>query len=488
MLPILPEVFFVFAYVLTFSLIFLSPLLIRIRFFSGIKQKAPVMSGSFFYVSLLILFFYFVLKVTSIFSAGLYFFDTFRLTSGVVLYQAVVILLSILVSLFLNNRREHSPEFWLVFLIFVLSNVVLPAVTDLIGLYLLFELQGFTSYILATLDRSRVLAVEAGLKYFVLGAFVSGFLLFGIALFYLVFGTTNLVDATLLSFGLVYNTTALFSLVLIIGAVFFKLSAFPFHIWVADVYSGISLSALISFVAIPKLALWGFLSFGIFPLLKVSSVFEFSFNVVSAFGLGGVLFGAFGAVFQDDIKKFLAYSSIANVGYMLLAYSTGSFEGLFSLIFYVILYAIMVIIFVGLVYSFEVPSTKGSSYRSLMSLLRSLRVSYPVVAFFFVFLLFSMAGIPPLLGFFPKASVITSLWFSNMYFTAVIAGVITASSAMYYTVLFVNAYLLPSVSRVVSLKPFAVFVSMLFGWFNVFYVFFHPLIVDFIWFVVFSSL
>lgn len=492
---IVPEAFFLVSYLVLFLLVFFSPLLLRLRITSSSgynyisELRTPNLSRPAFVLSFLILIIYGMLKMyTPIEKTEFIFFDTFRLSLGVVYFQFIIILFSIFIAFILqsNNNKKLSLEFWMVYLLFVFSCVVLPSACEFIGIYLLFELQSFCSYILAALNRERALSVEAALKYFILGAFISGFLLFGISLLYLAFGTTKVFDMVLLSYGLEPTLFIVLGLILVIGAFFFKLAAFPFHMWVSDVYSGVTLSVLLVLVILPKMSIWGSIVFQIHHVLVLSSFFEYTSFTLSFFGLLGVVFGSLGAVFQQDFKKFIAYSSISNMGYIVLIFSTGLASSLYIIIYYVVVYSFLLLNLFSLVYALSFMTTDQKLYLSITSILTFFFRTHKIYGFLFSILLFSMAGVPPLMGFFPKFYVISGLWEAGNFTFAILAALASVFSATYYSVFFVRVYFskeaIPSfiVKESSALTLFTALTLI-----NIFYLLFHDFVSLVIWLITF---
>lgn len=489
---IIPEIFFLISYLVLFILVFFTPLGIRLRVTSSTgynytsELRTPKLFRPAFALSLLILVIYAVLKLhTPIDKTEFIFFDTFRLSLGVVYFQGVIILFSIFIAFVLQSCNVKLPlEFWLVYLLFVFSCTVFPSVCEFIGVYLLFELQSFCSYVLAALNRDKPLSVEAALKYFVLGAFISGFLLFGISLLYLAFGTTKIFDIILLSYGLEPTLFVILGLVFLVGALLFKLAAFPFHMWAVDVYAGVTLSVLLVLTILPKLSIWGFFVFQLYHMLGISSFFDYTGLPLAFFGISGVIFGSLGAVFQQDFKKFIAYSGISNMGYVVLIFSTGLASSLFVILYYVLVYSFLLLSLFSLVYVVYAASEKQVMYLSIPNALALLFRTHKVYGLLFSLLLFSMAGVPPLMGFFPKFYVISGLWESGNSVFAILTALVSILSAAYYSVLFVRLYFVkdPLPSFIVKDSPaLTLFVTC--ALVNLFYITFQDFVVLFVWFL-----
>lgn len=311
----------------------------------------------------------------------------------------------------------------------LIAMLVLVTTSDFIMAYLAVELQSLVFYVLAASNRVSSESTEAGLKYFLLGGFVSSLMLFGISSIYLSSGSVELPALFLLmqdgSFSL--NSTLILGLSFFSVALLFKLSAFPFHSWTPDVYDGSPLVITAFFSVVPKLSILAFLthlSYFVFSNLSVEWGNFLSF--VSAFT---IIIGTFGAIYQTRLKRLLAYSTISHVGFALLGVSTLSVSGFDSSIFYVVTYSLtnMVIFFI-LIGSYS----KNSFHLETIDDLKNLSNSSPISAFSLSILLLSLAGVPPLAGFFSKYFILMSLIDSSSYTLAVIAVLLSVVSAYYY--------------------------------------------------------
>jgi NADH-quinone oxidoreductase subunit N len=311
------------------------------------------------------------------------------------------------------------------------SMVILLSSSDFIVSYLAIELQSLVFYILAASNRHSPLSTEAGLKYFVLGAFVSGLMLFGIATIYLSLGTVEF-HAVRTLFGNP-NLTAIFflGLAFFISAILFKLSAFPFHSWTPDVYAGSPLPVTAFFSVVPKLAVLTFLV-RLYNSVFAVALADWNFLFI-LLGLGTLTVGTFGALYQSTFKRLLAYSTISHVGFMVLGFSTGLFSGLVGSLTYVLIYSLTNLGIFGLLLSLRSRFTnEGDFYIDNIADLRTLFNTSPVLSFLLALFLLSLSGIPPLAGFFGKYSVLISLVEARLYTVAVLAVLIAFVSAYYY--------------------------------------------------------
>jgi NADH-quinone oxidoreductase subunit N len=307
---------------------------------------------------------------------------------------------------------------------------------DFVSFYLALELQSLSFYILATFKKDSAFSTESGLKYFILGALSSGFLLFGMSLIYGSVGSTNfeviLKSLVLLDYNDIFTDG--FTARVIIGSVFilisilFKLTAAPFHMWAPDVYEGAPTTVSIIFASVPKLALFVVL-LKVFYLLFYDFIFFWQHEILFC-SLISILVGTFSALRQTKIKRFLAFSSVTHVGFLLIAFSTGTLEGVGSLFFYMIIYIVMTLNAWSIVLLLEYRN-KGSRLRYITDL-QNLSKTNPVISFTLAMNLFSMAGVPPLAGFFAKMYIFFAGLEVSLNLIVIVGIVISVISAFYY--------------------------------------------------------
>jgi len=319
----------------------------------------------------------------------------------------------------------------------LMGMLVITEAADFIIFYLALELQSLSFYVLTASKRYSNLSIEAGLKYFILGSLASGFLLFGISIIYGYTGTTNLLDLNTLTINnpdSIVNGFQLGLLFIFMG-VAFKLPAAPLHNWAPDVYNGASTIVTSFFVLVPKLPMIAFLTYltyFTFPLFSYYWSYLFTF-----FGFTSLIVGCFGALYQTNIKRFIAYSTINHIGFILLALSTGTVDGISAAFFYVIIYVLMNIgFFAALLGVRKIFGIKMVLLEDFFALHRS----YPLVAVGMATILFSMAGIPPLMGFFSKFYVINALVQNYEYLQAVVVVLVSVISCVYYIRLVKNMF------------------------------------------------
>jgi len=243
------------------------------------------------------------------------------------------------------NKFEfiNGFEFIVLILLTVVGALLLTSSYDLISMYLAIELQSFCSYIIASFKRNSEFSAEAGLKYFILGAFSSGFLLFGCALVYGFTGTTNYEQLSMLFFG-TYSSNMSFNGVLvgvtfILISILFKLSAAPFHIWSPDIYEGSPTIVTAFFAIVPKIGLFALAVRLFFHALYGLFIPWQEFIIFAS--ISSMCIGSFGAIWQIKLKRLLAFSAISHVGYMLIGLCCSSTESIYALFFYSIVYIIM---------------------------------------------------------------------------------------------------------------------------------------------------
>jgi NADH-quinone oxidoreductase subunit N len=314
----------------------------------------------------------------------------------------------------------------------VFAILVLISANDLVTVYLSIELQSLCLYVLAAFKRTSQFSSEAGLKYFVLGAFSSSILLFGMSLLYGFSGSTNFSEIsqiTISTLNLQDNLPYAFQLgfIFLLCGFLFKLTAVPFHVWSPDVYEGSPLVTTIFFSTIPKLAIFGF-----FTKILFTTFFSLYFlwqPLLSTIAALTIIFATLAALYQKKIKRFLAYTSINHVGYMLMGLSTGTLTGLHSFFLYIIIYLLTMFTFFGIFLSLKKKNNKNLIY--LTDLLFMDKI-HPINKLVLILSLFSMAGIPPLIGFFSKFYIFFAAIETKYYFLVIIAIICSTLSAFYY--------------------------------------------------------
>jgi len=333
--------------------------------------------------------------------------------------------LTLLISTnYLKTFKIFKIEYPILILSSVLGMMVMISSNDLIVFYMGLELQSLALYVLATFNRDQLKSSEAGLKYFVLSALSSGLLLYGCSLIYGFTGSTNFnVIANQLNSS-EYMIT--FGIVFILVGLAFKISAVPFHMWAPDVYEGSPTSVTLFFTMVPKIAaLTVFIRFLYVPFLNLIDQWQMILIFLS---IASMLFGAIAAIGQTNIKRLIAYSSIGHIGYTLAGLATGTNDGIQSSVIYITIYIIMNL---GL-FSCLLMMKRNNKYYENIEDLSGLSKNHPLLSFSLLIILFSLAGIPPLAGFFAKFYIFKSVLEQSMYFLAIVGLLSTVIAAFYY--------------------------------------------------------
>ena len=327
-------------------------------------------------------------------------------------------------SNYLKIFNIFKIEYSILILSSVLGMMIIISANDLIVFYMGLELQSLALYVLATFNRDQLKSSEAGLKYFVLSALSSGLLLYGCSLIYGFTGSTNFnVIANQLNSS-EYMIT--FGIVFILVGLAFKISAVPFHMWAPDVYEGSPTSVTLFFTMVPKIAaLTVFIRFLYVPFLNLIDQWQMILIFLS---IASMLFGAIAAIGQTNIKRLIAYSSIGHIGYTLAGLATGSNDGIQSSVIYITIYIIMNL---GL-FSCLLMMKRNNKYYENIEDLSGLSKNHPLLSFSLLIILFSLAGIPPLAGFFAKFYIFKSVLEQSMYFLAIVGLLSTVIAAFYY--------------------------------------------------------
>jgi len=325
---------------------------------------------------------------------------------------------------YIKNNNIDKIEYPIIILASTLGMILMISSYDLIIFYLSLELQSICLYILASFKREDLRSTEAGLKYFILSALASGILLYGCSLIYGFTGSTNF---EVISTNLVEsNTGAVFGIVFIIVALAFKVSVVPFHMWTPDVYEGSPTSVTSFFALVPKIAAISvFIRFMYVPFVNVIDQWQI---IIVFLSIGSMILGAFAAIGQSNIKRLIAYSSIGHMGYALAGLATGTNAGIQSTIIYLTIYLVMNLGVFGCIFMMK----RENIFYENINELSGLSKNHPILAFSFLIMLFSLAGIPPLAGFFAKFYIFMAVIEVKMFALAIIGLVTTVISAFYY--------------------------------------------------------
>lgn len=342
---------------------------------------------------------------------------SYMLTNSYSLSSIKIFILLISIFFIFNN---YKFEFTLLISSSILGMILLISSSNFLALYLALELQSLSSYLLAAYKKDSPFSTEAGLKYFILGALASGLILFGISLIYGFTGLINFEDLKLLSS---FSIGSIFGFIFLIIGFLFKLAVVPFHSWLPDVYEGSPTKVMAFFATIPKLPL-------LIIFIKLSHItFNLAINywqpLLIITSISSIIIGSLGALFQKKIKRFFAYSTIANIGFVFMGLSNGTIEGIESAIVYSIIY---IITNLGV---FTILLSINKDNFSLSDL-QSISKNNPLLAISFCILLFSTAGLPPLAGFLGKLEIFKATLSESLYLLVFIAIIISVISTAYY--------------------------------------------------------
>ncbi len=315
-------------------------------------------------------------------------------------------------------------EYPILILSAILGMMVMISSNDLIVFYLGLELQSLALYVLASFNRDNILSSESGLKYFVLSALSSGLLLYGCSLIYGFSGSTNFTFISSLTSNI--ENGVIFGLVFIIVGLAFKISAVPFHMWAPDVYQGSPTSVTLFFAALPKVAaLTVFIRFLYIPFVNLIDNWQ---TIIVFISISSMIFGAVAAIGQSNLKRLIAYSSIGHMGYALAGLASGTNQGVQSSVTYISIYLVMTLAFFSCLFMMR----KKNIFYEKIEDLSGLSSNHPILSICLLIVLFSLAGIPPLAGFFAKFYIFMAVIEQSMYFLAIVGLLSTVVAAFYY--------------------------------------------------------
>jgi proton-translocating NADH-quinone oxidoreductase chain N len=446
-------------------------------------------------LSLCSLFLTFLLLFNQPISLGTFFYHSW-ITDSFTSFLKVIVLSSsfLVITMSLTYVKEiqiYTFETLILILLCVATMMFLISSYDLLPLYLAIELQSLCFYVLAASKRNSEFSTEAGLKYFLLGAFSSGILLFGFSLIYGFTGMTNFEDlskfcfesqipsSSYTSYSFFFEESFYMPISMTIGMIFiavgflFKMTAVPFHMWAPDVYEGSPTYITAFFAIVPKIAILG-------VFLRM---FQWSFHgffqqwdtVFILSCLGSMILGAIAAMSQQKFKRLLAYSSIGHVGFMLVGLCCGTIEGIQALLIYIVIYMIMSC---GLfatalsLYSSHKFPKKNISFIESITDFNLLGKTNPILALTLTVILFSMAGIPPLAGFCSKFYLFFAALSSSLYLVSFV-GVITSVISCFYYIRFIKImYFENKLEAAVRYLPISFNNSLIIALVGIFLVFF----------------
>lgn len=324
-----------------------------------------------------------------------------------------------------QERFEHF-EFPILIVLATIGMMLMISANNLISLYLGLEMQSLSLYVIAAIHRDSTRSTEAGLKYFVLGALSSGMLLYGMTLVYGFTGHVGFEGIATAMAGAGRSIGLVFGLVFILAGLAFKISAVPFHMWTPDVYEGAPTPVTAFFAAAPKIAAMSLL------IRVVMGAFEPVTpdwqQIIVFISIASMVLGAFAAIGQTNIKRLMAYSSIGHMGFALVGLAAGTKSGVNGVIVYMLIYMVMT---VGTFACILAMRRKGGMVTNISDL-AGLGSRNPLMALFLTILMFSLAGIPPLAGFFAKYFVFVAAIEANLFALAVIGVLASVVGAYYY--------------------------------------------------------
>jgi len=368
---------------------------------------------------------------------------TQKLQVLILLSSGGVLLIS---NIFVKNYKVNLFEYHIILFLASFGLCILITCNDSLGFYLAIEMQSLCLYIIASFKRSSSFSTEAGIKYFVLGALISGILLFGVALLYGFVGTTNFIilQELLLSLNSItaYNMPmVILGLLFLASSLFFKIAAFPFHTWIADVYEGAPTSVTAYFAIVPKIAIFGLL---VYFYDYICVVFQATWlNMFLFSAIGSLLLASFLALYQKKLKRLLAYGAISHSGFILIGILVATHEGTKSAFLYLFVYVIMSLGMFSFILNMQKPICNNSITTTALTAKQNLNIQYIIeltnfsnknyaLAISVALYLFSFAGIPPLAGFYTKLCIFLSAIDMGYYLLATVAILTSVIACVYY--------------------------------------------------------
>ena len=374
------------------------------------------------------------------------------------LFAKLLILISSFFILIISKQyivdiKNNKFEYPIIVLLSILGMFFMVSSNDLILFYLGLELQSLSLYILASIDRDNLKSSEAGIKFFVLSALSSGLLLYGCSLLYGFTGSTN--------FEVIASNTAdstigiIFAMVFILVGLAFKVSAVPFHMWTPDVYEGSPTSVTSFFSVVPKVA--GIVIFIRFMYLPFQEILDQWKYILVFISIASMILGAVAAIGQNNIKRLIAYSSIGHIGYAIAGMTPGTENGFKSTLIYISIYAVMNIGVFACIFLMK----RNGKYIEDIQELSGASKNHPLMSLSLLIILSSLAGIPPMAGFFAKFYVFMAVIESGMFTLAVIGLVTTVVSAFYYIRIIKIMYFDDPKKPFEELKDFGIYGSLI---------------------------
>ena len=366
---------------------------------------------------------------------GLFIADSFAAFSKILIYVAAAVALLAAGGWF-GRDGTYRTEFPVLILLSSVGMGMMVSAGDLMTLYVGLELQSLAAYVLASFQRKDTRSAEAGLKYFVLGALASGILLYGVSLLYGFTGSTLFGEVAAAVGRDGVSTGELFGIVFLLAGLAFKISAVPFHMWTPDVYEGAPTPVTAFFASAPKVAAIALLARVAVEALGPAT-FEWR-QIIIFSAIASMVLGAVAAINQRNIKRLLAYSSINNVGFALIGLAAATQEGIAALLFYMVVYVVMTL--GSFICVLRMRDEDGRPVETIASM-AGLSRTRPGLALAFAIFMFSLAGIPPLFGFWPKFLVFNAAVDAGLTWLAVVGIVTSVIGAYYYLMIIKTMYL-----------------------------------------------
>ena len=365
---------------------------------------------------------------------------------------------------FLSKPSRRIFEYSILVLLSTLGMMVLISAGDLISLYLGLELMSLALYVVATSHRDNIKSNEAGLKYFVLGALSSGMLLYGASLIYGFTGTVNF--AGVAAAVKTANVGLVFGLVFLLAGLCFKISVVPFHMWTPDVYEGAPTPVTAFFASAPKVAALAVLTR--VTLTAFPGILSQWQQIIVFVAIASMALGSFAGIGQRNIKRLMAYSSIGHMGFALVGLAAGTPEGAEGVLVYIAIYVAMTLGSFAIILAMK----RNGKHVENISDFAGLSRTNPVLAFVFAMLLFSLAGVPPLAGFFAKWYVFVAAIKANLFTLSVIGVLTSVVGAYYYLAIVKTMYFDEPLTKLDPVRVEVRTVLAIAGVFNILFVFF----------------
>lgn len=360
-------------------------------------------------------------------------FNNMFVADGFTTFMKILVLVASALAVIMSREffkleGDDRFEFPVLLVLSTIGMMVMVSANDLMSLYMGIELQSLALYVLAAFKRDSERSTEAGLKYFVLGALSSGILLYGCSLVYGFIGSTNFtsIATAVVNFDQV-PVGAIVGLVFVLAGLAFKISAVPFHMWTPDVYEGSQTPVTAFFAVAPKVAALALLARTLYvPFGDMSGSWQ---QVVIFMSVASMILGSFAAIMQSNIKRLMAYSSIGHIGFALLGLIAGNAEGLRGVMIYMAIYLVMN---VGTFVCIMSMRRKEDGMVEEINDLSGLGQNHPAMALALSIFMFSLAGVPPLAGFFAKWYVVVPVVNAGYFTLATIAVLASVVGAYYY--------------------------------------------------------